>query len=58
MGEYAVLNEVNLAKLPDSVSDEQGALVEPAAVALYALDNSGLKAGDTILVSGRAQLAH
>ena len=52
MGEYAVLNEVNLAKLPDSVSDEQGALVEPAAVALYALDNSGLKAGDTILVSG------
>ena len=44
MGEYAVVNVVNLAKLPDSVSDEQGALVEPAAVALYALDNGGLKA--------------
>jgi len=32
MGEYALLNDYNVFKLPDSVSDEQGALVEPAAV--------------------------
>jgi glycosyltransferase involved in cell wall biosynthesis len=52
MGEYAVLNDYNVFKLPDSVSDEQGALVEPAAVALYAVDNSGLQAGNTVLISG------
>jgi (R,R)-butanediol dehydrogenase / meso-butanediol dehydrogenase / diacetyl reductase len=52
MGEYAVLNDYNVFKLPDSVSDEQGALVEPAAVTLYAVDNSGLQAGNTVLISG------
>ena len=52
MGEYAVLNEYNVSKLPESVSNEQGALVEPAAVALYAVDNSGLQAGNTVLISG------
>jgi (R,R)-butanediol dehydrogenase / meso-butanediol dehydrogenase / diacetyl reductase len=52
MGEYAVLNDYNVFKLPESVSDEQGALVEPAAVALYAVDNSGLQAGNTVLISG------
>jgi (R,R)-butanediol dehydrogenase/meso-butanediol dehydrogenase/diacetyl reductase len=52
MAEYAVLNDYNVFKLPDSVSDEQGALVEPAAVTLYAVDNSGLQAGNTVLISG------
>ena len=52
MAEYALLNDYNVAKLPDSVSDEQGALIEPAAVAVYAVDNSGLKAGNTVLISG------
>jgi len=52
MGEYAVLNDYNVFKLPDSVSDEQGALVEPAAVTLYAVDKSGLQAGNTVLISG------
>jgi (R,R)-butanediol dehydrogenase / meso-butanediol dehydrogenase / diacetyl reductase len=52
MAEYAVLNDYNVFKLPDSVSDEQGALVEPAAVTLYAIDNSGLQAGNTVLISG------
>jgi (R,R)-butanediol dehydrogenase / meso-butanediol dehydrogenase / diacetyl reductase len=52
MGQFAVLNDYNVFKLPDSVSDEQGALVEPAAVALYAVDNSGLQPGNTVLISG------
>src|SRR5258708_18186701 len=52
MGEYALLNDYNVFKLPDPVSDEQGALVEPAAVTLYAVDNSGLQAGNTVLISG------
>jgi (R,R)-butanediol dehydrogenase/meso-butanediol dehydrogenase/diacetyl reductase len=52
MGQFAVLNDYNVFKLPDSVSDEQGALVEPAAVALYAVDNSGLQPGNTVLILG------
>jgi len=52
MGEYAVLNDYNVCKLTESVSDEQGALVEPAAVALCAVDKSGLQAGSTVLISG------
>jgi (R,R)-butanediol dehydrogenase / meso-butanediol dehydrogenase / diacetyl reductase len=52
MGEYAVLNDYNVAKLPDSVSDEQGALVEPAAVAIHAVHTSGLQVGNSLLVSG------
>ena len=52
MGEYAVLNDYNVAKLPDSVSDEQGALVEPAAVAIHAVHTSSLQVGNSLLVSG------
>jgi (R,R)-butanediol dehydrogenase / meso-butanediol dehydrogenase / diacetyl reductase len=52
MGEYAVLNEYNIAKLPNSVSDEQGALVEPAAVAIHAVRTGGLQVGNSLLISG------
>ena len=31
---------------------EQGAIVEPAAVAAYAIQRSGMKMGDTILIAG------
>jgi (R,R)-butanediol dehydrogenase / meso-butanediol dehydrogenase / diacetyl reductase len=52
MGEYALVPEQNVVRLPDSVSDRQGALVEPAAVALNAIDNGGVYAGSTVLVTG------
>ena len=52
MGEYAVLNEYNIAKLPNSVSDEQGALVEPAAVAIHAVRTGGSQVGNSLLISG------
>lgn len=39
-------------KMPDSLSMEQGALVEPAAVALHAIRNSKIKAGDKAAVFG------
>jgi (R,R)-butanediol dehydrogenase/meso-butanediol dehydrogenase/diacetyl reductase len=38
--------------LPDTVSDEEGALVEPATVAVRAVRNSGVKAGDNVAVIG------
>ncbi len=39
-------------KIPDGLSMEQGALVEPAAVALHAVRLSRIKAGDTAAVFG------
>jgi (R,R)-butanediol dehydrogenase/meso-butanediol dehydrogenase/diacetyl reductase len=39
-------------KMPDELSMEQGALVEPAAVALHAVRVSTIKAGDTAAVFG------
>ena len=51
-GEYAVVPEAQVAGLPDSVSDAAGALVEPAAVAVHAVSSSGLRPGDTVLITG------
>lgn len=50
--EYAAVPEVMLHKIPESVSYEQGALVEPSAVALYAVKQSTLKVGDKAAVFG------
>jgi (R,R)-butanediol dehydrogenase/meso-butanediol dehydrogenase/diacetyl reductase len=50
--EYAAVPEVMLHKIPDSVSFEQGALVEPSAVALYAVQQSTFKVGDKAAVFG------
>ena len=52
MGEYAVINDYNANVIPDDVTDEQGALVEPTAVALYAADRAKVTGGSTVLVTG------
>jgi (R,R)-butanediol dehydrogenase/meso-butanediol dehydrogenase/diacetyl reductase len=52
MGELAVINDYNAKLIPDNVTDEQGALVEPTAVALYSVDRSGVTGGSTVLVTG------
>lgn len=52
MGEYAVINDYNANVLPDSVNDEQGALIEPAAVALYGVDRAKVGGGSTVLITG------
>ncbi len=39
-------------KLPDSVSDEEGAMVEPTAVGLHAVHLADIKVGDKVLVVG------
>lgn len=49
---YVVVEDYMVHKIPDSMSFEKGALVEPAAVAVYAVLQSGLKIGQTVLVSG------
>ncbi|MBG1231061.1 2,3-butanediol dehydrogenase [Aestuariivirga litoralis] len=52
MGELAVVNDYNVAVLPKGVSDIQGAMIEPAAVAVYAVDRGHVASGSTVLVSG------
>ena len=49
---YAVMKSYAAVKLPDSVTFEQAAMVEPAAVAVTAVDRSGLEPGGSILVTG------
>jgi (R,R)-butanediol dehydrogenase/meso-butanediol dehydrogenase/diacetyl reductase len=52
MGEYAVVNDYNVAVVPKGVSDIQAAMIEPAAVAVYAADRGGVTSGSTVLISG------
>lgn len=39
-------------RLPDSVSDEEGAVVEPLAVAVHACRRTKVGAGNSMLVTG------
>lgn len=52
MAKYAVLKDYQVAVLPDEVSDQEGAVVEPAAVAAYGVDRAGVRGGDIVLVTG------
>jgi (R,R)-butanediol dehydrogenase/meso-butanediol dehydrogenase/diacetyl reductase len=52
MGEYAVVADHQVARLPDEMTDVQGALVEPTAVALHAVTSAPVRAGDIVLVTG------
>ncbi len=52
MAEFFVLPAYACYKLPDSVSDEFGALVEPLAVSLHAVRQGKVKPGDTVAVVG------
>jgi (R,R)-butanediol dehydrogenase/meso-butanediol dehydrogenase/diacetyl reductase len=50
--EYALTRPNQCVVLPKSVSLEDGAIVEPLAVALHGVSLSGIKPGDKILVLG------
>jgi (R,R)-butanediol dehydrogenase / meso-butanediol dehydrogenase / diacetyl reductase len=52
IAELAVVPVTHVTPLPDGVSDLQGALVEPTAVAAYGVDVAGVRPGDTVLVTG------
>lgn len=49
---YTVVEDYMVYKIPDTMSFEQGALVEPAAVAVYAVLQSGLKLGNSCVIFG------
>lgn len=50
--EYVVVEPKMVHKLPDNVTLEEGALVEPAAVALHAVRESKLEIGDKVAIFG------
>jgi len=50
--EYTKMPAQNFVNLPDNVSYEEGALVEPSTVALHALFKTSIKMGDEIAVVG------
>ena len=50
--EFTSVPEHMIHKLPETVSYEQGALVEPSAVALHAVRQSKLQVGDEVAVFG------
>jgi (R,R)-butanediol dehydrogenase / meso-butanediol dehydrogenase / diacetyl reductase len=52
MGEYAVVSDHQVAALPDEMTDEQGALVEPTAVAVHSVSSAPVRVGDAVLVTG------
>lgn len=52
IAELALVPASHVSVLPDEVSDVQGALVEPAAVAAYGVDTAQVRPGDTVLVTG------
>lgn len=51
-GEYTAVPEWNLIELPDMVSFEQAAMLEPMAVAVHNIRRIGLKKEETALVLG------
>ena len=52
MAALATVAEYQVVRLPDSVSYEQGALIEPTAVAAYGVERAGVAPGDRVLVTG------
>lgn len=54
--EYVALPERNLLLLPDEVSFEAGALIEPSTVARHILDLGSFRAGQTAVVFGAGSI--
>lgn len=52
LASHCVVRDYQAWPLPDSLSYEQGALIEPAAVAAYGAARGGVAPGDTVLVTG------
>jgi len=56
MAEYVNVKEKRVIKLPEEISLKEGALFEPLAGALYAVQNSGFKIGQICTVIGAGSI--
>jgi L-iditol 2-dehydrogenase len=54
--EFIAVPQHILYRIPDSVTFEQAAMVEAAAVALHAVNLSGMKTGDSCVVTGAGMI--
>ena len=54
--EYVTVPQHILYRIPDNVTFEQAAMVEPVAVALHAINLSGVKINDTVVVFGSGMI--
>jgi (R,R)-butanediol dehydrogenase / meso-butanediol dehydrogenase / diacetyl reductase len=52
LADYAVVPAATAARLPDTLSDEEGALVEPTEVAVRAIRKSELRLGESVAIVG------
>jgi (R,R)-butanediol dehydrogenase / meso-butanediol dehydrogenase / diacetyl reductase len=52
LAEYARVPTFSCVRLPASLSDEEGALVEPTEVALRAMRKGELRLGETVALIG------
>lgn len=52
MADYFIMPAYACYKLPDSVSDEAGTMVEPMAVALHAVRLGNVRVGDSVAIVG------
>jgi L-iditol 2-dehydrogenase len=50
--QYVVLDSIRAHPVPDSLSDEAAALIEPLSVAIWAAQKAGVQPGDRVLVTG------
>jgi L-iditol 2-dehydrogenase len=50
--QYVVLDAIRAHPVPDELSDEAAALIEPLSVAVWAADKVGIRPGDRVLVVG------
>jgi L-iditol 2-dehydrogenase len=56
--EFVVVPQHILYRIPDSVAYEEAAMVEAAAVALHAVNISGIKTGDSCVVTGAGMIGN
>lgn len=52
MADYITIPAKRVYKIPDDMSFEEGALIEPLSVAVHAVRRAGIELGDTVLVIG------
>ena len=56
--EYSSIDQKRVDLLPDNVDDDQGAMVEPAAVAVHAVRRSGPLKGQKVVVLGAGPIGN
>ncbi len=56
LSEYAIVNECNLLKLPNNLSFDESAVLEPVAVGLRAIKLANIQIGDYVAIIGQGSI--